>query len=163
MQNICGVGINPNIHEEKHSFFFRGDRGSCSLTIFVHRAALSQELLPATTMYNTLYPTDLGSYHLGKLSQGSHVWIQKPELTVPFTALVESYNIFSRSLTTNEPEQPHRMQLRLLSQIRAMLQNTQWAFRLSREDAVCLELEINVTTNHRWRWAQGRVEGTDTF
>lgn len=125
------------------SCFFGGDEGSCSLLIFVQRAALSQDLLSATAMYNTTCPIDLGSHNLGKLCLGGHVLIQKHEWTVLSTALVKSYNnILSRNLTTNEPEQLHQMQLRLSSQIRAVLQkvtssqNTQWAYKPSREDVV---------------------------
>lgn len=61
------------------SCFFGEDGGSCSLLIFVQRAALSQDLLSTTAMYNTVCPTDPGSHNLGKLSLGSHVLIEKPE------------------------------------------------------------------------------------
>lgn len=105
------------------SFFFGWDGGSWSLLIFVQSAALSLDLLSATAMYDTVCPTDRGSCNLGKFSLGSHVLIQKHKWTVLSTALVKSYNnILSSSPTPNEPEQLHQMQLRLLSQIKAVLQ-----------------------------------------
>ena len=123
--------------------FSGGDGGMCSLLIFVRRAALSQDLVSATAMYNIVVPIDLGSHNLCELSSGSCLLIQKPEWTVLSTALVKSYNnILNRRLTTNEPQQLHQVQLRLLCQITAVLQkvtssqNTQGAYKPSREDVV---------------------------